>query len=553
VKEIDGKTIPDKSEIVVDVCIIGAGPAGLTIAAALQATGLKIIILDAGSSSAPINNITPVLHESSPFKSFASFRRSALGGTSTIWGGRCVPFDPTDFSARDYVSGPGWPFPYSDVQQYYRKATELADAGEPEYDAFIAVPSPVELIPGLKSDVIQTRSFERFSLPTNFWKRLGPSLQIAANIQIITGATCNYLHLDRSTKRIQKARFQSRAGRTFYVKSGRFVIACGGIETFRLLAHSNDAHRNGIGNNQGNLGKYFMTHIEGSAAQLRFLDPLLPIAWGFDITSDGIYGRRRVSLAQGTQRDNRLLNMVARLHHLHPADPAHLNPILSAMYIVKNVILPEYRNKITLTERMHDEKLERAEGFWIKHIQNIVRGAPTLFQFSIDWLRLRTFARRKLPYVTLHNPLGIYPLDFNCEQVPSSDRKIVLTKQIDRWGVPLASLTWNIHEQEIHSIATTYRLMRDELAKSDICRIEFDDATLENAIRKEAGPVGGHYLGIARMASNPFDGVVSPDLLVNDTVNLYVASTAVFPTSSHANPTLTLIALSLKLADHLKL
>ncbi|MFC7610872.1 GMC family oxidoreductase [Teichococcus aestuarii] len=139
----------------------------------------------------------------------------------------------------------------------------------------------------------------------------------------------------------------------------------------------------------------------------------------------------------------------------------------------------------------------------------------------------------------------------NAEQVPNADSRVTLTGERDAYGLPRLQVDWRLHRQDIDSLVRSMRVARDAFARSGTATLTFDDATIEDEVRAST-PVGGHHIGTARMAESPRDGVVDAHCAVHGVPNLYVASAAVFPTSSHANPTLTIVALALRLADHLK-
>lgn len=549
---VDGRGLPGGEVVVADLCIIGGGPAGLSIAAEFAGTGISLVLVESGAEKR--DKVVEQLGEgstgSSRYASLSLYRRRMLGGASTIWGGRCVPFDPIDFEAREYVPQSGWPFARSALDPYYDRATLLAEAGESIFDADVAAPGSPGLFADFSSDRVLTRSLERFSLPTNFWTRLGPSLLRSRNITVIVNASCTAIGVVDG--RAETASFETLAGNKFSVAAKRYIVAAGGIETYRLLATPSDAYPVGIGNSHDNLGRYFMSHIEGSVATLKMTDRKASVGWGFVKTRDGVYGRRRLSVPDVVQREKKLLNFIARLHHPLPMDPRHDSAILSTMFLAKNFILPEYRRKLTMVERMAGESMPTGSAFWRHHLGNVVKGSPQLASFLGGWIVGRHLRKRRIPYVVLPSPAGVYPLDFNAEQMPNRDSRIVLGQEKDRLGVPLPEIRWALTEQDIASIVGNHLVMRDAFASSGIATIELDDAGFEEKVRQEALPIGGHHLGVARMSSEPRTGVVNADLRLHDVDNVYVAGGAVLPTSSHANPTLTILALSLRLCDHLK-
>jgi choline dehydrogenase-like flavoprotein len=551
---IDGRSLSQGEILEADLCIVGGGPAGLTLASTFIGSGISVILVETGGEKQDkqTDALSGGASKSDKYAPLTMYRRRMLGGASVIWGGRCVPYDAIDFEARDYAPNTGWPYPKSVLDPYYDQATEISDAGAPEYDADVAVPNAPEFIKGFKSDIVLTRNFERFSLPTNFWRKLGPALSAAGNIKIVTQATCTRLVVGAALGQIERAELSTFAGTKFFVKARRFVVAGGGIETYRLLAASNDVYRNGVGNENDVLGRYFMSHIEGNVAELRLSDPKRPVYWKFDMAEGGIYCRRRLSIAQDEQRRHQLLNTILRLHHPNAVNPLHGNAVLSMMFLAKSFILAEYRRKITMVERSAVDALPKGMAFWGKHFSNIVLGAPGLAFFLADWIARRNIATRKIPYVVLPSKQGVFPLDFNSEQIPNPESRILSSSEQDRFGVPFAVVDWKMTETDVRSVASTFRLIKSELESSGIGTVDFGAGKLEDRIASDAVPIGGHHIGLTRMHTDAKFGVVDENLRVHGVDNLYIASGSVLPTSSHANPTLTILALTLKLADHLK-
>jgi choline dehydrogenase-like flavoprotein len=178
-------------------------------------------------------------------------------------------------------------------------------------------------------------------------------------------------------------------------------------------------------------------------------------------------------------------------------------------------------------------------------------GLPELGGFALQWTFRHYLARRKLPYVLFPNPDGSYPIEFDSEQTPLASSRVSLTREVDSVGMRRVDLNWQINPDDLEATQRAFRLLRDVLSQNSQCRFEFDDESLAQAV-SESIPGGGHHIGTTRMASSACDGVVDRDCAVFGLSNLYVASSSVFPTSSHANPTLTIVALALRLADHLK-
>ena len=528
-----------------DVCIVGGGAAGLTLAHALKDSGLSILLLEAGAERAgkasqeayrgelvdPLSH--PWLHH---------FRVRAIGGSSRIWGGRCIPFDPIDFERRDWVAGPGWPFGIETLRPYYVAAQDAAEAGAYDYDPGSVLPgAQPEFAEGLDSDLIETR-LERFSRPTNFWSRFGPDLTTAPNVRVLMDAPIQEIHLTPDGGAIDYLEARRPDGTLVPIRARRYVLAMGGLETVRLMMTSNRIKPDGVGADHGHLGRCYMSHLAASIGEVRFARPET-VAFDYALDDAGIYVRRRLALTAKAQRELQGLNIIFRTHLPDPVDPSHGDPVLSAMFLVKNFVLYEYSRKF--------REGGAASPRYLAHIGNILRNPARLAAFAKTWVRKRILASRKLPSVVLGSRHGTYTLEFHAEQAPNPESRLTLSDQKDAFGVPRLKADWRMTQQDTDSLLKAYALLASELERTGVGTLVYDPATVAAKTRAE-GAYGGHHIGAARMALDPRDGVVDPDCRVHGVENLFLASSAVFPTSSQANPTLTILALSLRLADHLR-
>jgi choline dehydrogenase-like flavoprotein len=526
------------------VCIAGAGAAGITLACELETLGVDVLLLDAGGpgwrggvSQDPYRGSSAGAHPPP-----GHFRRRAFGGSTTLWGGRCVPYDPIDFETRSYVPGSGWPIAYDEVARHYPAALAYCDAGVAEFDPAAALPGAAPLLRGTAppgGEALLCERIERYSLPTDFGRRYGRRLGRSSRVRVVSHAQVVRVLRSDDGGRIAALEFVARDGRHQRVRAQRFVLALGGIETVRLLWAS-DPSGTGYGNHSDCLGRYYTCHLENVIGTVR--PAAAAPAPDFERTRDGVYARRKLQLGAAVQRRERLLNIAFRLHYPNVADAAHGSAVLSAVYLAKRALVPEYRRIL-----VHGADA----GDWPAHLRNVVAGAPSLARFGLRWMGRRVLARRKLPYVLVGNADGSYPIEFNAEQTPLPDSRITLGTERDAYGMPRVHVHWRCCEHDIESICRAYRVLRDGLAAQAGVALALDFDALPEQVRGSV-PVGGHHLGGARMADTPARGVVDTDGAVFGLPNLYVAGAAVFPTSGHANPTLTITAMAIRLAHHLK-
>jgi choline dehydrogenase-like flavoprotein len=549
---IDSRELTEGTVFEADICIVGAGPAGITLACEMLDSGLSIVVLEAGSlafDKRAQEGLWGELEEGTLHSPPHMYRRRVLGGTSSIWGGRCVPLDPIDLERRNYVPKSGWPIPWEELERYYLRAQPYFEAGAFDYSVSTTLGTGApETIEGFQDPDILADRIERFSPPTDFGKRYCRTLAYASNVKLLLSAEALHLVAPASVVKELEA---VAGGKRIRVRSKRCVLAAGGLETPRLLMLSDLTRRGGFGNEGGALGRFYMCHLENTLGRLQLTPKERPITLHFERSVDGVYVRRKLGIAAESQRRHGLLNTTFRFHHPLISDPSHRNGTLSAVYLLKDAVLPEYRRKLATIEIANRDKLHRNASLWLAHGVNVVREAPAVALFCIDWTCRRILAKRKLPFVVVSNRHGCYPLDVNAEQIPNSDSCVLLGQRTDHHGRRLLRVDWRTASQDLDSLVRTMRLLQRGFALSGVARLDCDEDALQDAVSAST-PVGGHHIGTTRMADIPRDGVVDSNCAVHGIKNLYCVGSAVFPTCGHANPTLTIVALAVRLADHLK-
>jgi choline dehydrogenase-like flavoprotein len=299
-----------------------------------------------------------------------------------------------------------------------------------------------------------------------------------------------------------------------------------------------------VGNDQDVVGRYYMCHLAGTIGRILVDRPLSAVHHGYEISDEGIYCRRRLALRPETQRRERLGNFVARLHHPRITDPRHRSAVLSLLFLAKPVIPYEY------AMRLHGDHPSRA-GDWFRHLGNVIRGPFEATGFAWHMLRDRKLADRKFPSIIVPPKTNLYSLDFHAEQRPNAQSRVTLATEADALGMPRLHINWRYLPGDLDTVERALALLAGEFARTAVGKFDYDRSSVEAEMTRY-GAYGGHHMGTARMGTNPADSVVDADCSVHGIDNLYIASSATFPTSSQANPTLTVVAMALRLADHLK-
>lgn len=541
----DARKISDRQALTCDVCIVGAGAAGITLALELAQTGKKIILLEAGGmnrSGKSQNLYRGHIADPNRHLPLESDRYRQLGGTTAVWGGRCIPFDPIDFQARPYVPHSGWPLTHKELDLYYQRAHDYCECGQFNYKSDVALPQePREMIAGFVDGDLITTKIERWSPPTHFGKAYRKLLEHASNVHVYLNAICTHIGLNTDGRKVSTLEVHSFHGNTIYILPKVAVLSGGGLEVTRLLLASNRVHKNGLGNHSDWLGKGYMCHINGIVARAKFNENV-KVIFGYEIDPDGIYCRRRLLISEGTQRENELLNIHFLLDRPLMEDPSHQSGILSLAYVAKKLGQRHIANK----------PVKGKYALYWRHLRNILTGSPEIFTVLPKWFRHRFVQGRRIPSLLLDSKSNTFHIYYHTEQIPNRNSIVRLSDDHDPFGVPRLFIDYQISDQDVENIYRAHRLLDHALRASGVGHLIYTSNDTKALIHKHQATLG-HHIGTTRMSANPSMGVVDENCKVHYISNLYVASSSVFPTSSQANPTLTIVAMAIRLADYLNL
>lgn len=519
----DAASVPSEC----DICLVGSGPAGSVLARELSGTDLRVVLLESGTTArcATADDLNAVENVGYPrtLDQWA-VRNRILGGSSHTWGGRCAPFDAEDLEARSWLPGSGWPMALADLDAYLDRSAAplgLARGRWPSDARFWA--SAGRATPGRAPDPRLLRpvlwQYSRDEAETYLYEyaRFGRSLadRIGANVTVVTSATVLRVDPVPSGTAVQAVVFAGPDGQRRSLATRIAVLCSGGIENPRLLLASNTVVPCGLGNARDLVGRYFMDHLRGPVATFDLAEAARLQARLGRYNVRGHLFRAGLRLSPELQRSEGLLN--------------------AAVWLGEDVAADDPWNAL--------RRLRAREPGAVADLGLVVRGAGLVVRGLGDYFVAHNGVPRK--YAALS-------LDGMCEQVPDRDSRLSLSERSDRFGTPLPRIDWRVHPDESRSLRRLARLVADEAERMGLPAPVLADWVRDGAEMPATFRDVAHPTGTTRMAESPADGVVDADGQVHGVEGLYVAGSSVFPTASHCNPTQMIVALAIRLADHLR-
>jgi choline dehydrogenase-like flavoprotein len=497
---LDARTLPSGTTLTPDLAIVGGGPAGISLALALADSGHDILLLESGGQNfdAKDQALYRGTESGVSYVALDGGRLRFLGGSSNHWGGWCRPLDPIDFETRDWIAHSGWPFGISEIKPYFARAQALVEAGPWLYDRVPGALNDSGPLIGLAPGGLYTSWFQ-FSktrdsvLPTYFGHRYGDDLARAARIKPLLHANVTAIRLMPDAGRVDRLDIATLpspggAGNRLTVKPRYTVLACGAMENARLLLASNDVMNVGIGNQNDLVGRFFADHPTPRDVATLVL---------FDGMMGSFY--------------------------------ANNTPLPNGV-IVRAVLSPR-------------AEFARAKG---------VAGSLTTVDNPASLDETGTAA-----VVATAQALGVdagnakaWSLGCGMELAPDPDRRLTLTGEKDVLGLPRLKLQMTMADSDFDRYRQTLAELGRQLLAARIGMLRINYSHREQWLK--AMDWGNHHLGTTRMSDDPKRGVVDAQSRVHGVENLYVAGSSVFPTYGSSNPTMNLLALTLRLADRLK-
>ena len=536
-----------------DVCIIGGGPAAISVALEILKGSAKVLMLVGGGhtrESASDQDLNRgIIARPGSHEGLEENRRRVFGGASTAWGGRCIPFDPVDFKPRSWVPDSGWPFPYEVLEPHYLRAIDLCRAGRYQFDSRLVFPeNDKEVISGLSNDDLDSWHLERWSPPVNFAREFEDKLNSHPNLTVLLNTHVLQIDSMTSSEKIDFVHAISDSHR-FSVQAKVFVLATGGIENARILLTSRgQLHPNGVGNSRDLVGRYYQAHPHGTYALLAPTDRE-SIKYEYELDSDGVYCRRRWWISEEAQNRLAINNIVFFLDRINSAQ-GHRDVVFSAVFLAKAAL--SIARTRGFTRKL--SKLRSMLPTLPEHLTVVAKDGIASVPRLTRLMLARMSKRRRLPQIlpSVHSRyLGLY---FQAEQTPNPDSRITLAEdQLDEHGIPRAKVDLRFTDQDLRTIVEAHRLFVERFRAADAGEIVFDEPGLVEYMNNRflRFNSAAHHIGTTRMAISPEKGVVDQNSKIHGVDNFYVAGSSVFPTGGHANPTLTIVALSNRLGEHI--
>ncbi|TCV97627.1 choline dehydrogenase-like flavoprotein [Luteibacter rhizovicinus] len=531
----------------VDLCVIGAGAAGIAIARSFIGSGITVCVVESGGLAGEERTQELYAGTSIGSQAFdpASSRMRVFGGSCNLWGGGCIPLGQQDMHARDWVPHSGWPLSYAELEPFYVRARDYCRIDPHEFaDGSFLAPLAHQPI-AFDADKLVNQVFARS--PILFGNAYREELERATNITVLLHANLLELKSDEGAASINEAAIGTLDGRRGTVRARHYVLASGGIENARLLLLSDSVAKNGLGNDHDLVGRFFMDHPSGSLGTVHTDTPeRLTQPYDRNLGKGPAPSFPEIGLSVQAQHTHRLLSGRVHPFAVESAVPKGLRALRELRAMLRSRKLDE---NAVLEARLcaamkngpspGDDTVVPVDGL-AKLTLRLGLGMGDIAQAFVHKLTGKPTVRSN--HVEL---VGYF------EQAPNPDSRITLGDEVDALGLRKVRIDWRLTPLDRHTYRTSATLFGDELASACGGRFELAPWLADD----DAPPrVHGtaHHIGTTRMSTDPTKGVVDSNCRVHGVANLHVAGSSVFPTGGWAFPTFTIVALSLRLAEHLR-
>jgi len=524
---VDARTIPNNQTLETDVCIIGAGAAGITLALQFAGQPFRVCLLESGGLERDEGAQALYRGENIglPYFPLHIPRLRYFGGTTNHWGGICAPFEDIDFETREWIPYSGWPFRKSTIDPFYERAFSICQLQSSEWNLASWEEADKPALPFVGDRVITGVGQQVPYASRHFGRTYRDEVIRAQNITTYLHANITELETEETVTSVTRVRVACLSGSKFSIRAKLYILAAGGIENARLLLLSNIRHSAGLGNQNDLVGRFFLEHPLVRAGIVRLSNRHIPLKF---------YQRHKVkeSIVGGSLG---LSAEVRRREQLVTIDVA-LDPVYDEAY-TRALESKGVRSLRSLLKTLWNRDMPDEFG---KHVGNVIADIGNLAVAAYGQLRFR----------------GDYPTDYirltaTIDPAPNRDSRVTLAPELDQLGKNRVQLDWRLSPIDKHSVRRTLEIIGVELGRAGIGRLQIgldDDDTTWPADLGAAS----HHMGTTRMHDDPKLGVVDKNCQVHGIANLFIAGSSVFPTAGYGTPTLMIVALALRLADHIQ-
>jgi choline dehydrogenase-like flavoprotein len=544
---VDACSVPTNTAVECDICIIGTGAAGITLAREFRGQEFHVCLLEGGGLE--FDAATQSLYQgknTGPHQiELDTERMRYFGGTTNLWGGYCRPLDEEDFEERDWVPNSGWPFRRTELEPYYERAHVLCQLAPFNYD--IDAWNSDDKNCFINNGRLVTKFFHLVPTEPDDLRRFGriyrDDIRTSPNITIYLHANVTNIIQSSDGTSVTNVRIKTISGSEWSVSARIFILATGAIENARLLLLSEDTQNTGIGNAYDLVGRYFLAHLELQAGifvpspqtSMRYFQSDDELKAGILDPSSTQYFQKRndgcrskkinsggkavpiLTLCEELRRQHKLVNFTAELEPFSLPLPSGVESFRQLVRSIRDRRMPE--DLITQVSRILSDSGNVAAAIYRK-----MRG---------EELRVKA-----------------YSLTNASETVPNPNSRVTLSRETDQFNRKRVVLNWEISPIDTDSLKRGYEIIGQELGRSGLGRLKLSVSEISH----DKGTYWSqhHHMGTTRMHVDPKKGVVNANCQVYGVSNLFIAGSSVFPTSGSATPTLTIIALAIRLADHIK-
>lgn len=535
---VDAKTLDHNSVIRSTICIVGSGPAGVTLATELLNAGISVSVIESGGLDKDASDLGQPAKTSVFPDHRGIWTNRQFGGNGNLWhvnAGlgpnhlRLLPMTAADFEARPEIPDSGWPLSLADMTPFYHRAQTWFGMDQRSYTPADWESTETSAL-ALEGTGVRTGMFH-FAYKNMILETYREAIGASKAVTVHYNATATKLDMDESGKRITAVRTVTAPGHAVTFEADMFILAQGGLATPQLLLASTDRQQNGIGNAHDLVGRYFMDH---------------PLLFGGTFTPAS-----RDMIDRMAIYDLRRIDGLSAMGHLQLTDEvirAEQCLNMSGILFPRRSMGPRREAGFQASQRLRAAMQKRGK-FSIGDIFTAAKGVDGIGrQFydrlfaPISHLGIGGWSTRDKPSEEFDH----FEVLHQVEQVPRRDNRIVLGKELDALGNRRIEIhcTWN--EAEMDMIRRTQQIMAREIRKSGV-----GEFAVQDPVEVKTSSTT-HFIGATRMHDDPTKGIVDSQCRVHGVDNLMISGSSVFPTGGYANPTLSIVAMSIRVADQIK-